>query len=212
MYSVAAWARAGSGTGLPVRSDEFGGIGFRDAGQGARAAARKGDVPLRTTPALGPSAGGQAGTPPGHLDLAGVALLEHVAPRLPRGLRGAVGDEVEALDSLVEGLDVVRVEPVVVVSREQRQPERDPVLFSLYVAFFPQLVAGPIERASSLLAELRKHTVFESSRAVAGLQLMLWGFFKKVVIADRLAPTVEQVYANPTAFSGLTLLLSLIHI
>ena len=69
--------------------------------------------------------------------------------------------------------------------------------FALYVAFFPQLVAGPIERAGRLLPRLRAHVELDWARIRSGLELILWGLFKKVVVADRLALYVETVYANP---------------
>jgi alginate O-acetyltransferase complex protein AlgI len=67
--------------------------------------------------------------------------------------------------------------------------------FALYVAYFPQLVAGPIERAGRLLPQLKEHHRFHGGRVVAGLTLMAWGFFQKMVIADRLAPYVNETFA-----------------
>lgn len=81
-------------------------------------------------------------------------------------------------------------------------------IFALYVAFFPQLVAGPIERSTRLLPQLRKRIDFDYDRTVSGLQLILWGLFKKMVIADRLAHVVEQVYGNPEAYSAPALILA----
>lgn len=80
--------------------------------------------------------------------------------------------------------------------------------FALFVSFFPQLVAGPIERASNLLVQFRRRTCLDLDRLSSGLTLILWGLFKKVVIADRLAIFVNQIYADPTAYSGSTLLLA----
>ena len=80
--------------------------------------------------------------------------------------------------------------------------------FATYVSFFPQLVAGPIERASHLLDQFRRRTHFDIDRATAGAKLILWGLFKKVVIADRLAVYVNIVYANPERYSGTTLALA----
>jgi len=74
--------------------------------------------------------------------------------------------------------------------------------FALYVSFFPQLVAGPIERPQHLLSQLKRVVHFDRDRAVSGLQLMLWGFFKKMVVADNLGPVVDRVYDAPSAFSG----------
>ena len=70
--------------------------------------------------------------------------------------------------------------------------------FALYIAFFPKLLAGPIERAKPFLAQLERPVRFDSARVTAGLQLMLWGLFKKVVIADRLAPVVDAAYKAPS--------------
>jgi len=74
--------------------------------------------------------------------------------------------------------------------------------FLLYVTFFPQLVAGPIERAKNLLPQLYKKFEFDYDRVSQGLMLMAWGFFKKLVIADRLAIYVDTVYNHPQDFTG----------
>lgn len=79
--------------------------------------------------------------------------------------------------------------------------------FALFVSFFPQLVAGPIERASHLVPQFRKSIVFNWSDFVSGCRLMLWGMFKKVVIADRLAIVVNEIYNNPGDYSGFSLVL-----
>lgn len=89
------------------------------------------------------------------------------------------------------------------VYRGTIQPERHLGKFSLFVTFFPQLVAGPIERSSNLLPQLQSlRYKFDAERITDGLRLMLWGFFKKVVIADRLAATVNLVYNNPSEYYG----------
>ncbi len=93
------------------------------------------------------------------------------------------------------------------VYRGKRKPERHLGIFALYVAFFPQLVAGPIERSTRLLPQLVKKYNFDYDRVTDGLKLMLWGFFKKVVIADRVAVIVNQVYNNPNDAAGLPLLI-----
>ena len=81
--------------------------------------------------------------------------------------------------------------------------------FALYVAFFPQLVAGPIERPHRLLPQLaRLHAGINYARITSGLKLIAWGLFKKMVIADRLAPLVDQVYADPQQHAGAALLLA----
>ncbi|MFD3002849.1 MBOAT family O-acyltransferase [Pontibacter toksunensis] len=81
-------------------------------------------------------------------------------------------------------------------------------IFALFVTFFPQLVAGPIERAGNLLGQLREKHEVDYQRVASGLKLMAWGMFKKVVIADRLAVMVNQVYNNPTDYEGIPLIVA----
>jgi D-alanyl-lipoteichoic acid acyltransferase DltB (MBOAT superfamily) len=97
---------------------------------------------------------------------------------------------------------------VVEVYKGNQKAERHFGIYSLYVMFYPQLVAGPIERPQNLLHQLREKHQFEYQRVADGLKLMAWGLFKKVVIADRLAVVVNTVYADPTAHSGAALLLA----
>ena len=92
--------------------------------------------------------------------------------------------------------------------RGDGEPEKHLGIFALYVAFFPQLVAGPIERSTHLLPQFHKDKVFDYKRVTDGLKLMLWGFFKKVVIADRLALVVDRVYSEPTRYTGLPLVIA----
>ena len=87
---------------------------------------------------------------------------------------------------------------------------RDPVAFFAYVSFFPQLVAGPIERATNLLPQMQRPRTFDYSKAVDGCRQMLWGLFKKIVIADNCAVYVNEVFANYQSQSGSTLLLAAI--
>lgn len=94
------------------------------------------------------------------------------------------------------------------IYRKQLEPTRDPVAFFAFVAFFPQLVAGPIERASNLLPQFLKNRTFDEQYAISGLRIMLWGFFKKVVIADRLAEYVDIVYSAPGEFQGISLIIA----
>ncbi|RIJ34376.1 MBOAT family O-acyltransferase [Pontibacter oryzae] len=84
------------------------------------------------------------------------------------------------------------------------KPERHLGVFALFVSFFPQLVAGPIERAGNLLGQLHQSHEFKYERVVAGLRRMAWGFFKKIVIADNLAMMVNSVYNNPTEYEGIS--------
>lgn len=95
---------------------------------------------------------------------------------------------------------------VIDVYRGRRQPERHLGYFAVYVMYFPQLLAGPIERPGSLLPQLRRHKVFEVGRAAAGGALMLVGYFKKLVIADRLADIVPPVLSQPLDHSPLLVL------
>src|SRR5215218_695693 len=94
---------------------------------------------------------------------------------------------------------------------ERRQPaERDFGVYALYVMFYPQLVAGPIERPQNLLRQFRDEHRFDYDRVVAGLQLMAWGLVKKVVVADRLAELANRVYDAPRQYTGLPLWLGTI--
>ena len=90
------------------------------------------------------------------------------------------------------------------VYRGDIKPCRNFTKFSLFVTFFPQLIAGPIERASRLIPQIEKKTHFNYRNVSNGLKLIVWGLFKKVVIADRLAIAVDTVYSNPTGgFDGI---------
>ena len=84
------------------------------------------------------------------------------------------------------------------------------IAFFAFVSFFPQLVAGPIERATSLLPQFYKKRVFDYSKAVDGMRQILWGLFKKIVIADNCAYYVNDIFANYADYSGSTLLLGVI--
>ncbi len=94
------------------------------------------------------------------------------------------------------------------VYRGTIKPTRDVVAFFAYVSFFPQLVAGPIERASSLLPQFERSRRFDYALAVDGLRQMLWGFFKKLIVADGCAVYVDQVYADPSLYGGATLIVA----
>ncbi len=96
------------------------------------------------------------------------------------------------------------------VYRKQLAPTRDAVAFLAYVSFFPQLVAGPIERATNLLPQFQRPRTFDYAQAVDGCRQMLWGFFKKIVIADNCAVYVNQVFDTYQDQSGSTLLLAAI--
>lgn len=94
------------------------------------------------------------------------------------------------------------------VYRGNYRAERNLGIFALYVMFYPQLVAGPIERPQNLLHEFHRKHFFDYGRAVSGLQLMMWGFFQKVFIADRLAPFVNAVYNDPHHYQGISFLVA----
>jgi alginate O-acetyltransferase complex protein AlgI len=94
------------------------------------------------------------------------------------------------------------------VYRGNQKAERKFGIYALYVMFYPQLVAGPIERPQNIIHQFYEPKKFEYNRVVAGLKIVLWGFFKKLVIADRLSIYVNAVYNNPYHHSGKTLFLA----
>lgn len=91
------------------------------------------------------------------------------------------------------------------IYRGKMEPTHDPIAFFAYVSFFPQLVAGPIERATNLLPQFQRQRQFDYSMAVDGMRQMLWGFFKKVVVADNCAVYVDDVWSNIADQSGINL-------
>ena len=96
------------------------------------------------------------------------------------------------------------------VYRKQLKPTKDFIAFSAFVCFFPQLVAGPIERATHLLPQFYKKRKFKYPLAVDGMRQILWGLFKKIVIADNCAEYANQIFNNSNEFSGSSLLLGAI--
>lgn len=94
------------------------------------------------------------------------------------------------------------------VYRGHQKAERHFGIYSLYVMFYPQLVAGPIERPQNLLHQFKDKFDFDYERVTSGLRLMAWGLFKKVVIADRLAIVVDMVYNNPSHYNSLSLIIA----
>ncbi len=90
------------------------------------------------------------------------------------------------------------------VYRGDREPERHLGIFAVYVSYFPQLVAGPIERSTTLMPQFHESHQFDAQRASNGLRRIMWGMFMKVVVADRLAIYVDAVFNNPTHHGGLT--------
>lgn len=96
------------------------------------------------------------------------------------------------------------------VYRSKMEPSKDFLSFAAFVAFFPQLVAGPIERASNLLPQMARKRKFETAKAAEGVRLMLWGLFKKIVIADNLAPSVNDIFANYHSYTSEVLVLGVV--
>ena len=96
------------------------------------------------------------------------------------------------------------------VYRQRLKPTRDIVQFFAFVSFFPQLVAGPIERATNLLPQFEKKRTFDYSNGVDGMRMILWGLFKKVSVADTCALYVNHVFGNYHDCSGLSLVFAAI--
>jgi len=93
------------------------------------------------------------------------------------------------------------------VYKKKLEPTNDFIVFAAFISFFPQLVAGPIERAANLLPQFRKIRVFEYNKAVDGMRQILWGLFKKIVIADNCAEYANLIFNNSSDYSGSTLIL-----
>jgi len=96
---------------------------------------------------------------------------------------------------------------VIDIFKNKIKPERNFVDYSVFVSFFPLLVAGPIERATHLLPQILKKREFNYSKAIDGLRQILWGLFKKIVIADNCAEYANTIFNNSSAYSGSTLAL-----
>ena len=96
------------------------------------------------------------------------------------------------------------------VYRGNQKAERHFGIYALYVMFYPQLVAGPIERPQNIIHQFYEPKKFEYNNVSAGLKQMLWGFFKKVVIADRLAIGVDEVYNHLDSYTGIALIIATI--
>ena len=94
------------------------------------------------------------------------------------------------------------------VYRGNQKAEKHFGIYSLYVMFYPQLVAGPIERPQNILSQMHVKHEFSYANISAGLKQMAWGFFKKLVVADRLSIYVETVYPNPELHNGTTVVIS----
>jgi D-alanyl-lipoteichoic acid acyltransferase DltB (MBOAT superfamily) len=96
---------------------------------------------------------------------------------------------------------------IIDIYRRKQKPVKNVVDYALFVSFFPLLVAGPIERAHHLLPQIQKSRFFNYKQAVEGCKLILWGLFKKVVIADSLAIMVNDIFVNYTDYNGLVLII-----
>ena len=97
---------------------------------------------------------------------------------------------------------------VIDVYRGNVKPEHHFGKYATFISFFPQLVAGPIERTSNLLPQIIKEHKFSYEKATYGMKIMAWGFFKKVAVADTLAIHVDKIYGNVQNYKGFTLLLA----
>ncbi|HTO16354.1 MAG TPA: MBOAT family O-acyltransferase [Edaphocola sp.] len=93
------------------------------------------------------------------------------------------------------------------VYKRKLRPTKDFIAFAAFVSFFPQLVAGPIERAKNLLPQFFRSRTFDYNKAVDGMRQILWGLFKKMVIADNAAEIANEIFNNSANYSGSTLLL-----
>jgi D-alanyl-lipoteichoic acid acyltransferase DltB (MBOAT superfamily) len=102
----------------------------------------------------------------------------------------------------------VKLAYVIDVDRQKYATETHVGIFTAFVTFFPTISSGPIERGDHMLPQFRQPVAFDETRVVEGLRLILWGVFKKVVIADRLALYVNTVYNQPTHYGGGVLLLA----
>lgn len=126
----------------------------------------------------------------------GSAALHGTAPAYLEDIIIPVGLSFYTFQSLSYTIDVYR---------DHAKAETNAAKFALFVSFFPQLVAGPVERYTSLRPQFDRETQLNPEVIATGARIMLWGFFKKIVIADRLADLVNPVFAQPELFSGLTL-------
>ena len=112
-----------------------------------------------------------------------------------------VGISFYTFQTLSYGIDVYR---------RKLEPTKDIIAFFAFVSFFPQLVAGPIERATNLLPQFYTPRTFDYAKAVDGMRQILWGLFKKIVIADNCATYANKIFNNYGDYSGSTLLLGAI--
>lgn len=147
------------------------------------------------------------------LILVGVKYLPFLAQKLNDLSRLATLGIVLPVSNVMVGIGVSyyifqAISYIADIYLEVEKPERHLGYFALYMNFFPKLLQGPIERSSVLLPQLRQPYRFECENVLAGLQLIFWGLFKKVVIANRLALYTNPVFADVQAYSGLSLLIA----
>lgn len=118
-----------------------------------------------------------------------------------------ISNKIEAIDLLLPvGISFYTFQTLsysIDVYQGKQKAEKHLGYFALYVAYFPQLVAGPIERFSRLTTQLKQHHTFSYDNLKNGLRLILYGLFIKMVIADNLSPLVDKIYENPTSFNSL---------
>ena len=86
--------------------------------------------------------------------------------------------------------------------------EKNPLLFALYISFFPQIISGPIARTNDLMPQLKEERDFDYDNAALGLRIMLWGYFKKLIVADSLGRYVDLIYANVPYYFGMTFIVT----
>ncbi len=91
------------------------------------------------------------------------------------------------------------------------EPERNFWYYATFISFFPQLVAGPIERADHILPQIREKRDFDYSKAISGMQLIFWGFFKKIVIADTFCGYADKIFNYVTQYQGLPIILATLY-
>lgn len=132
-----------------------------------------------------------------------IATLTSLVPGLGisqnKDLLAVVGISFYTFQSLGYSIDVYR---------GKIEREKNFLTYALFVSFFPQLVAGPIERSENLLPQFQKTYKFSYENASNGLKLMAWGFFKKLIIADGAAQIVNMVYNDPTKYTGIQLIVA----
>jgi alginate O-acetyltransferase complex protein AlgI len=129
-----------------------------------------------------------------------MALLPGTAARVPRlDIVLPIGLSFHTFQAMAYTIEVYR---------GNQKAEKHFGVYALYVMFYPQLVAGPIERPQNILHQLKEEHEFRYDDVTNGLKLMAWGLFQKIVVADRLATIVDPVFNHPTQYHGLALLVA----